>query len=127
MLNLKKFIAFCLVGGTGAAIELIMFNVVYILFSFHVSKFIALLIALTFNFIINRKYTFSASSGKKRKQIPRYVFVYSLGIVINYSSSLLINKILGGSILFANISVAAGIVIAIPITFIGSAYWVFKD
>lgn len=127
ILNLKKFISFCFVGGAGAFIELSTFNVLYLFFNFPISKLFALLLALTFNFTINRNFTFSASSGKKRKQIPRYIIVYSLGIAVNYGSSVLINKLLGGDVIFANISVIAGIILAIPVTFLGSAYWVFKE
>lgn len=127
MVSLKRFIYFCIVGGTGAFIELITFNILYLFCNFPISKLFALLIALTFNFTINRNFTFSASLGKKMKQIPRYVLVYSIGILVNYGSSILINNLIGKNVILANISVAAGIILAIPITFLGSAYWVFKE
>ncbi len=127
MRGLKRFFSFCIAGGIGALIEIGSFNILYTYLTFPPSKFIALAIALIVNFMINRNVTFSASLGKKRKQVPRYVLVYSLGILINYSVSLIANMFLGNSLIGANLSVVFGIIAGIPINFLGSLYWVFKD
>ena len=40
---------------------------------------------------------------------------------------ILMNNILGNGVLNANIATVAGIIAGIPITFLGSLHWVFKD
>lgn len=123
----KRFIIFCIVGGSGALIELLFFNLFYLFTIFSISKFIGLVFALTFNFIINRTFTFSASNGKKRGQIMRYLLVYSIALSLNYLTSLFINNLLGGGVISANVAAIAGILVSIPITFFGSNYFIFKS
>jgi len=127
MREINKFLIFCLVGGTGATIELIIFNLLFYFLNFPSSKLIGLLASLTFVFLMNRNITFSASKGKRRKQIPRYILIYFIGILLNYVSSILANQILGEGLFYRNFSVIIGILIGIPITFLGSKYWVFKS
>jgi putative flippase GtrA len=119
-------VSFCIAGGIGAFIELVFFNIFFLFLAFPLSKLFALIIALSINFNINRNFTFSAQSEKRKKQIPKYLIVYSFAILINYLSSLLANYLLGNGILYANISAIIGILIGIPITFLGSLFWVFK-
>lgn len=121
-----RLISFCVAGGTGALLELLSFNVLYSFSSFWASKLFALMIALCVNFAINRNITFSASSVKKREQIPKYIMVYSVAIIINYISSLTANHFLGDEIIYANISAAIGILMGVPVSFLGSSLWVFK-
>ena len=121
-----KLLSFFIAGGIGATIELISFNFLYLLFNFPISKLLALVFALSVNFTINRNITFSASSVLKRRQIPRYILVYSIAIVINYMVSVFSNSLLPEGFLYANLAVALGILIGLPITFLGSQFWVFK-
>lgn len=127
MKHLKKFFSFCFAGASGATLEIISFNLFFLILSFPISKFISLMLALSLNFAINRNLTFRARSGKISKQFLRYLVVYAVGITINYSVSILTNNILGNGILEANIATISGIVAGIPITFLGSLHWVFKD
>jgi putative flippase GtrA len=126
MKGFKKILSFCIAGTIGALIELASFNLFFLFLAFPLSKLLALTVALSVNFTLNRNITFSASSEKKRKQIPRYVFVYSIAILANYFSSILANSILGPGVLNANIATVIGILVGLPITFLGSLFWIFK-
>lgn len=126
MKKIKKFILFCFAGGIGALTEIVFFNLFFLFSVFFISKFFALVFALSINFSINRNLTFSAKNERRRKQIPRYVLLYSFSTIINYFFSVFLNSILGGGLFYANLSVIAGILIGIPINFFGSLYWVFK-
>jgi len=123
-----KFFWFCVVGGTGALIELFVFNVMFFLgLVFAVSKFIGLFLSLCFNFITNRNFTFSARSEKMRVQAMRYAVVYAIAFLVNFFSSLLFVSFLNHSTLEANIASALGVVCAIPVTFLGSLLWIFRN
>lgn len=128
MKNLKKFISFCIVGGLAALVELGFFNLVYMVdASFVLSKIIGIFFALCFNFFINRKYTFLASQGKIKKQVPKFLSVYAVAFIVNLSVSYLINSLLPAGDLYANIAAASGILAQIPVSFFGSLKWTFKN
>ena len=123
----KKFLSFCFAGASGAILELITFNLFFLFLTFMPSKILSLAAALSLNFAINRNITFLARSGKITKQFTKYLIVYSIAITINLSVSLLVNSILGNGSINANIATIAGITAAIPITFLGSLHWIFKN
>ena len=123
----KKFFSFCFAGASGALLELLSFNIFFLFMAFMPSKILSLTLALALNFIINRNITFVARSGRITKQFTRYVIVYAVAITVNLSVSFLMNNLLGNGAINANIATIAGIAAAIPITFLGSLHWVFKD
>lgn len=128
MKNFKKFICFCFVGGSSAFIDWVIFNLSYVFFGagFITARIFATCIAVVYNFFMNRNVTFSAKGIPIKKQILKYSIVYSLSIATNFITSILVLKIIGESILNANISVISGIIISIPIGFFGSLLWTFK-
>ncbi|PJA71463.1 hypothetical protein CO153_01300 [Candidatus Pacearchaeota archaeon CG_4_9_14_3_um_filter_30_11] len=124
----KKFIFFCLVGGIGVIIETFSFNILLISgLIFSKSKVIALFISITFVFFTNRRLTFLAHDLKITPQILKFLLVYSFAILVNFLISLLVKFYLGGGILESNLASFVGIVCALPISFFGSNFWVFKD
>ncbi|MFW6283290.1 MAG: GtrA family protein [Minisyncoccales bacterium] len=128
MRTLKKFISFCIVGGLAALVELGVFNLAYIFGNFFVlSKILGILFALCFNFIINRKFTFLATKGLLKKQIPRFLTVYALAFFVNISVSYIVNILLPSGGLYVNIAAASGIIAQIPVSFLGSLKWTFSE
>jgi len=127
MKHLGKFFSFCFAGASGATLEIISFNLFFLILPFAISKLLSLILALSLNFAINRNITFKARSGKISKQSMRYIIVYAIGISVNYSVSIIMNNILGNSVLNANIATVSGIIAGIPITFFGSLFWVFNE
>lgn len=126
--TIKKFISFCIVGGLAALVELGFFNLVYIFGNlFVLSKISGILVALCFNFFINRKFTFRATGGLIKKQAPKFLTVYATAFIVNVSVSYIVNTILPSGSLYANIAAASGIVAQIPVSFFGSLKWAFKN
>lgn len=126
MKTIKKFFSFCIVGALAALVEMAVFNAVFFLGSFFVmSKVIGTFGGLAFNFFTNRKYTFLDSSGLIRKQVPKFLAVYGLAFAVNLSVSFLVNYLLPGGTLYANVAAASGIVAQIPVSFFGSLKWTF--
>lgn len=127
MKTLKKFASFCVVGGLAALVELGVFNLIYIFGNlFVLSKVVGILVALNFNFAINRKFTFLATKGLLKKQIPKFLTVYAVAFIVNVSVSYIVNIILPAGSLYANIAAASGIVAQIPVSFFGSLRWTFN-
>ena len=54
------------------------------------------------------------------------MFVFMLLHLLLTFLSVLMREFIGNGILGGNIAAASGIIAAIPITFFGSLYWVFK-
>lgn len=123
---LKKISLFLLFGGLGVVIELTFLNI-FLFFNlvFVLSKIFSLLIALSFNFTMNRNYTFSSRFALK-SQIPKYAIVQSIAFIVNVGVSLIVVFILPGSILNSNIASMSGIILALPVNFLGSLLWTFK-
>src|SRR6056297_2984329 len=125
---IRKFISFCTVGGLAALVELGFFNLIYLFGNiFILSKIIGILVALCFNFVINRKFTFFATNGLLKKQIPQFLTVYGVAFVVNVSVSYIVNVVLPSGSLYANISAASGILAQIPVSFFGSLKWTFNE
>ena len=123
-----KFVLFCAVGVLAALVELGFFNIFYFInLGFPLSKFLGIFFALCFNFLINRRVTFSATNGLVKKQISKFIFVYAGAFLVNFGVSLAVNSVLPQSNFYVNLAVVSGIVAQIPISFFGSLLWAFKE
>ena len=124
----KKLISFCTVGGFASLVEMGVFNIFYLFNdAFIASKIAGIFVALSFNFFANRRFTFSDHNGKMKKQIPKFITVYVITIMVNLLVSKLMFNILPGGSLYSNIAAASGIIASIPISFFGSLKWTFKN
>ena len=124
---MNKFFIFCIVGGLSVLVDLIVFNVLfYLSVPFIFARIFSIISALFFNFSVNRKYTFKAGGYSIRKQMPKYIIIYSVSNLVNLLVSILVINILGESVLNANIASIVGILSNIPISFLGSLLWAFK-
>lgn len=123
-----KFIKFCFVGGTSALVGFIIFNIFFwIGLKFYICVIISMLLSTIYNFVLNRNLTFKSKKVSIKKQIGKYGVVYFLAQATNFLVSILMKDLLGEGVLQANISVLAGLVVSIPISFFGSLLWVFKN
>jgi len=126
--NFYKFISFGIVGALAFFLDWIFFNFLFYLTRyFLISLGIAWIISLTFNFLINRNYTFSAKKDHAGKQLLKWLLIHSLAFSARAGIGKGVLFVLGGGSLNANIAFASGLIISIPITFLGSLLWVFKN
>ena len=128
MKNTSKCFIFCIVGGTTAVIDFILFNIFFKMgLDFILSRLVAISFAILYNFNMNRRITFSARENPIKKQLPKYFTVYSISISVNLLVSIIVLGILGENTLNANIAAVSGIATGIPISFLGSLLWTFKQ
>ena len=124
----KKFVSFCTVGGFASLVELGVFNLVFLFDnSFLISKISGVFVALSFNFFVNRRFTFLDYNGKKKKQIPKFIIVYVVTILVNLLVSKTMFNVLPAGSLYSNVAAASGIIASVPISFFGSLRWTFKN
>lgn len=142
MKNFYKFIVFCFVGGTSALIHLIIFNIFFWLLknilnsnlslfgasiSYILATIIAIAVSIVYNFSMNRNVTFAAKHEAVIKQIPRYAVVYAISISVNFLAGIIMLNLLGENTLNANVATIMGILASIPISFLGSLLWTFRE
>tara|TARA_Y100000034_G_C6548753_1_gene237010 strand:- start:29 stop:409 length:381 start_codon:yes stop_codon:yes gene_type:complete len=124
---LSKFLIFCIVGGFTFIIDLILVNLLFFLgLPFPIARTLSISLALVFNFFANRGITFGANRRAIKKQVIPYAVVYITSNLINLFSSILIVHIAGESFFIINIASFIGIIISVPISFLGSLLWTFK-
>src|SRR5947209_19978917 len=75
--NWAQVARFCAVGGSGYAINRIVFAIcTQLLGMYHLAAaVVAFLVAVTNNFCWNRRWTFGAGDGRARFQAPRFLLV----------------------------------------------------
>jgi putative flippase GtrA len=125
--TLGKFTIFCVVGVLCAILDLSIFNILFSLeIHFSISRAIAVLSSLTFNFALNRNITFKAKKKSVIEQYRKHILVYSIALITNVVISSLVFWLLKEGTFNANIASIIGIISAIPISFLGSLLWTFK-
>lgn len=82
--------------------------------------------SMTFNFTFNRNVTFKAKNKKTQHQIWKFVILYGISMSSNVLLGKFVLSLLNESILSANIAALSGLAISIPLSFLGSMFWVFK-
>jgi putative flippase GtrA len=81
---LVQLLSFCVVGGVGTVVNLLVFSALN--FGFGVGRFqsasVAWLLALLNNYMLNRRFTF-ASSGRVRVELPCFTVASLLAFAVN--------------------------------------------
>jgi len=126
ILNFSKFMIFCFVGLTSAVIDLMTFNIFFLKLGFFGSRILAVAISIIYNFSMNRNITFNARKHPIKKQMSRYLIIYSIAVLVGLTTSVIVFNILGNGTINANIASVSGILVSIPISFLGSLFWAFK-
>lgn len=124
---LKKFIIFCLVGGIATILDWGFFNMFFYLGRpFSQSRLFAIAISMIWNFWANRTITFKARSEDWKKQLPKYLIVYIISMGSNYIIANAVYFFLPTGTVYANIAFISGLIISIPLSFVGSLLWAFN-
>jgi len=122
--NWVQLAKFCLVGGSGYAINIAVFALLAVAFNVHhiAAATIAFLVAVMNNFWLNRHWTFAARDGHAGFQAVRFfavsvlAFLFSLGMLELLISGFGVPKVAAQAI-----SIAA----ATPLNFLGNKMWSF--
>lgn len=123
----SRFVQFCLVGTTGMAVDLAALTV--LLGSgvpFGGARALAIWAAMTWNFALNRNFTFrEARALSALRQYPRFVAACLAGAVVNWSTSMVLRQVAPLTD-HVYLPALAGIAAGTIVNFLGSLLWVFR-
>lgn len=124
--NWVQLFKFGLVGGSGYAVNLIVFALlVGPVGAHHIEAAIgAFCVAVTNNFVLNRHWTFGARDGHAGFQAARFLTISVVGLGFNLVLLELMVSSLGMGDLPAQ---AVAVALSMPINFVGNKLWTFSD
>jgi dolichol-phosphate mannosyltransferase len=118
---------FCIVGASGAVIDLIVYGVLMQFMGLGLARALAIATAMTWNFNLNRRFTFSyARGGAILQQYLLFVAACSVGAVVNWSTSLGLRHVSPFFIDHPLIAAALGIIAGTMWNYLLSNYIVFR-
>jgi dolichol-phosphate mannosyltransferase len=123
--NWFQLVRFSVVGASGYVINLAVYStLVYVAgLQYVAAALIAFCVAVTNNFLLNRRWTFKATGGRVTFQAPRFLAVSLLALGVN----LLVLELLVGVLGVHKVAgQAAAILTATPFNFVGNKLWSFS-
>lgn len=119
---------FCLVGGSGYVVNLAVFALCLAAGSGHrVAAVAAFLVAVTNNFVWNRRWTFDASDGHAGGQAARFLTVSVLAFGLSFVLLELLAEGGWGPGGLPELGAQAVAIIAVtPVSFAGNRLWTFS-
>ncbi|MGI8945314.1 MAG: GtrA family protein [Thermoleophilaceae bacterium] len=122
--NWVQLMKFCLVGGSGYLVNLIVFTFAFELGNLHhlVAATIAFAVAVTNNFWWNRRWTFGARAGNAGFQAARF---FAVSCVAFLFAAALLELLVSGAEMDEVAAQAISIVVATPLNFVGNKMWSF--
>jgi dolichol-phosphate mannosyltransferase len=123
--NWFQLVRFSLVGASGYIINLAVYSALVEGAELHYlpAAVLAFCVAVTNNFLLNRHWTFKATSGRASFQAPRFLVVSLIALGFN----LLVLELLVGVIGVHKIAgQAAAVLAATPLNFVGNKLWSFR-
>lgn len=125
--ELTRAITFGLVGLSGMAVDLSALKFLLPNTGFATARAIAIILAMTWNFFLNRAITFrTETEGSLLRQYWRFVFSCSLGAAINWSVSLLLTSSIEICREHVMLSAVGGVLAGFLLNFQLCRRWVFK-
>jgi dolichol-phosphate mannosyltransferase len=123
--HLRELAVYSLIGASGYVVNLAVFQLVYGAGASHlVAATAAFLVAVTNNFLLNRRWTFpGATEGAKRVQAPRFLTVSLLAFGVSLGVLEVLVSVAG---LPAILAQASAVLIVTPIGFVGQKLWSFR-
>lgn len=125
-IGVATIFSYLIIGGLSAAINFLVFAFFYNYLGFHykIAVTISYLIAVVFNFISNRYFTFKSGG----RHIVRHFYRYLTMLLLNYTITLVTLHVI---VEWLSLSAYLGLLVSIGITaFTGfslSKFWVFAD
>ncbi len=122
----SQLMQFLVVGALGTVVNLVALTVlVDVRLPIRGAVALAIWIAMTFNFVLNRRFSFSfARYGSWWLQYVRFVGASSFGAVINYALTLLVLRYVAG--IPPQLAALIGIAVGTGFNFVASRYMVFR-
>jgi putative flippase GtrA len=123
--NWLALVRFALVGASGYIVNLVVFALAVhaLALDFRVAAVLAFLVAVTNNFVWNRRWTFAARDGHAGFQAARFLVVSLVGFVV---SLVVLSVLVDGAELPRVAAQAIAIATATPLGFLGNKLWSFR-
>lgn len=123
--NWLALVRFALVGASGYVVNLVVFTLgVHALdLDFRVAAVLAFLVAVTNNFLLNRRWTFAARGGHAGFQAARFLVVSLVGFVVSLA---VLTVLVDATDLPRVAAQAIAIATATPLGFLGNKLWSFR-
>jgi putative flippase GtrA len=122
--NWVQLFKFLCVGGTGYALNLLVFSLLAVALDVHhlVAATVAFLVAVTNNFWLNRHWTFAAGDGHAGFQAARFFAVSVLAFLFSLA---VLELLVSGFGLPKVAAQALSLAAATPLNFLGNKMWSF--
>jgi putative flippase GtrA len=122
--NWMQLVKFCAVGGSGYAVNLLVFAFVFGALGAHhlLAATAAFVVAVTNNFWWNRHWTFRAGEGAMAFQATRFLAVSVAAFAF---AAALLELLVSGAGVAELPAQAASIAAAMPLNFLGNKMWTF--
>lgn len=122
----SQFAQFAVVGAAGTAVNLALLTALLALrVPLHQAVAGAILGSMTFNFVLNRQFSFSfARTGSFWRQYLRFVVASSFGALINYALTLTLVRRFPG--IPPQLAALFGVAVGLGFNFVASRYLVFR-
>ena len=122
--NWVQLVKFCAVGGSGYAINLVVFTVAFGVAGLHhlVAATAAFAVAVTNNFWWNRRWTFAAREGHAGFQAARFLAVSVVAFVL---AAAILEALVSAAGMPEIAAQAISIAAATPLNFVGNKMWSF--
>lgn len=122
--NWVQLFKFALVGGSGYAVNLLVFAVLTGGLSLHhiPAAIGAFAVAVTNNFVWNREWTFAAGDGHAGFQAVRFFVVSLIGLGLNLA---ILELLVAGAGIAELPAQAIAVALTMPVNFVGNKLWTF--
>ncbi|MEZ6068329.1 MAG: GtrA family protein [Planctomycetaceae bacterium] len=118
---------FSLVGASGMVVDLAAFSVLLTVLGFGAARAIAIVIAMTWNFVLNRRFTFAhARQRNLAQQYLLFCLSCSLGAAVNWGVSNFLWQHWAGVVRDPRFAALAGVAAGVVLNYLLSAKFVFQ-
>jgi len=124
----SRLVQFCFVGSTGVAVDLASYAVLLAVgVPLLVARALAIWVAMTWNFLLNRRITFGLSGrAGVLVQYARFVAACVLGAVVSWSVNLALIRLVEWFARHVFLAALAGVFCGMVCNFVISLKWVFR-
>ena len=130
--NLREFVKFCLVGGSGVFVNLAVFNATLLtwqlvtghmgLTASYVANGLGFVVSVMTNYYLNRRWTFR-STGSVPAEFSKFLLVSLVAYVVNLAIFTVAHTVFD---LRGNVSQLIAIACVMPVNFLANKLWSFR-
>jgi dolichol-phosphate mannosyltransferase len=122
----SQLMQFLTVGGLGTLVNLVLLtSLLALALPTRTAVAVAIVVSMCFNFVLNRRFSFSVAAGPWGRHFFSFIAASSVGAAINYGTTLLLLRRLPGA--RPQLAALGGIAVGTLFNFVASRYLVFRS